>query len=435
MSEGLHDGGAGVPARGLSRFQFAVIAGLVFAVSMLKGARMPNLWAATHMTFNYSHGFIRRGLFGEIVRRLGGGSHTYNFYALLSVLMLLGVAALVLVAIRRMLQQDPEDAGVQALVLVFAASPGVIFFTHEIGYLDYLGVLAVLGLTLWSGLARRRWPIFYVVAAVCVILSLFHESLVLMFGPALLLAMSCHVVRQVRLGVSRRVEVALWAHALGAMAVALAAMALVGSRGTRAPGLILALQESIQGTVNFPLRRDAFEALHRPVSYNLGTLMPAYWAYDRHREALWFGILATFPGLAFMLQLGLRLLERLDLPSRVRVFMGATLMVATVLPLSLNLMGWDSARWNAICTLSCFVSLVQLRLGLPADPAAPGRSTRFDSRLDVTLAAAAVVLGLATGNYWNFLFDGRVPQGYPFEQPMRQLLDLLRHDFTWIPGA
>jgi len=44
---------------------------LVFAVSLLKGARMPSLWAATHMTFNYSQGFIRRGLFGQVLRVFG----------------------------------------------------------------------------------------------------------------------------------------------------------------------------------------------------------------------------------------------------------------------------------------------------------------------------------------------------------------------------
>lgn len=428
---------APAPARGLPPVAFTVLAGVVFAVTMLKGARMPNLWACTHMTFNYSHGFIRRGLFGEIVRRIGGERlYTYNFYALLAVLMLVAVGTVVFLSIRRMLREDPGDAGVQAAVLVFGASPGLIFFTHEIGYFDYLGVLAVLTLALLSRLTSWRWPLFYVVAATCIVLALIHESLVLMFGPALLLFMSGHVVRSIRRGgVSRAGQAALWAHALGAIAVAFAASAFVGSRGTRSAALVLGLQESIQRTVSFPLRSDGFEALYRPVSDNLRTLMPGYWAVERHREYFWFGIMATFPGLAFMVQYGLRFLGRLGLPVLARVFMSATLVIAAVLPLSLNLMGWDSARWNAICTLSCFCSIVVLKLQFPPDQAAAGRTTRFDTWLDLTLAGVAVILGLATSNYWNFLFDGRVPQGYPFEEPLRQLIDLFKHNFTWIPGG
>jgi hypothetical protein len=61
------------------RRHFAIVAWLVFAVSLLKGLRMPSSWSATHMTFNYSHGFIRRGLIGEVLR-LVGGARPYNNY-------------------------------------------------------------------------------------------------------------------------------------------------------------------------------------------------------------------------------------------------------------------------------------------------------------------------------------------------------------------
>ncbi len=64
-----------------------IIAG-VFAVSLLKGLRMPNLWSATHMTFNYSQGFIRRGLFGQILRVVGGKrAYHYSTLALLAVIL------------------------------------------------------------------------------------------------------------------------------------------------------------------------------------------------------------------------------------------------------------------------------------------------------------------------------------------------------------
>jgi hypothetical protein len=91
---------------------FAVVAAIVFAVSLLKGLRMPNLWSATHMTFNYSQGFIRRGPFGEILRTVGG-QHPYNYnrLALIAVLMFVAMAVTMVILIKRALATDPEDLG------------------------------------------------------------------------------------------------------------------------------------------------------------------------------------------------------------------------------------------------------------------------------------------------------------------------------------
>jgi hypothetical protein len=75
-------GSTGVrPARAPARtpLHISIIVAGVFAVSLLKGLRMPNLWSATHMTFNYTQGFIRRGLFGQVLRAVGGrGIYHYN---------------------------------------------------------------------------------------------------------------------------------------------------------------------------------------------------------------------------------------------------------------------------------------------------------------------------------------------------------------------
>src|SRR4051812_36450618 len=125
---------------------FVVVAWLVFAVALLKGLRMPSLWAATHLTFNYSHGFIRRGLIGELIRVLGRGGRLYNyaFLAGTSIVLLVAVAVVLGLVIRKALRADRGDVGLQGAVLVFAASPGLVFFIHEIGYFDYVGFLLLL---------------------------------------------------------------------------------------------------------------------------------------------------------------------------------------------------------------------------------------------------------------------------------------------------
>src|SRR6185295_18674511 len=122
---------------------FAVVVWLTFAIALLKGLCMPSLWAATHLTFNYSHGFIRRGLIGELIRTIGRGGRLYNYYflAAASIVMLVVVAVVLGLVIRKALRSDAGDMGLRGAVLVYAASPGLVFFIHEIGYFDYAGLL------------------------------------------------------------------------------------------------------------------------------------------------------------------------------------------------------------------------------------------------------------------------------------------------------
>ena len=144
------------------RRHFAIVAWLVFAVSLLKGLRMPSSWSATHMTFNYSHGFIRRGLVGEVLRLVGGARpYSYNRLALVAVLLFVAVAVAMVLLVKRVLDTDPEDIGLKAAVLAFAASPGIVMLAHAIGYLDYVGLLLVVGVILISARSKRRYLIFF----------------------------------------------------------------------------------------------------------------------------------------------------------------------------------------------------------------------------------------------------------------------------------
>jgi hypothetical protein len=56
-----------------------------------------------------------------------------------------------------------------------------------------------------------------------------------------------------------------------------------------------------------------------------------------------------------------------------------------------------------------------------------------ESPLTLTLAAVAIVLGLCSSNYTNFLFDGHRVQGYPFEEPVKSFIDLVKGHFTFMP--
>ena len=422
-----------VPSR--SPVHILVIVAAVFAVSLLKGLRMPNLWSATHMTFNYTQGFIRRGLFGQVLRLLGGRSiYHYNKLALIAV-VLFALAVLAMARLtRRMLATDGGDRGVVAATLAFAASPGIVFLAHEIGYLDYVGFIAVPLFIVWAANTRRVWPIFYVAIALSIVLALIHESMIIMFAPTMWLVLASHAFKRDRArSLSRGTRWALVAHAIGAAMIALAASSVIGTIGTKSPASIHALQGSIQRYANFPLRGDGFEALYRPVRDNVLHLMPWYWRNPDNQRYLMNGILASLPGLVALTAYGVRLIARLPLAGLPRLVLGALFLGATLAPQLLNFVGWDSARWNTISFVAAFCCIAALRLFFRPGPADPHRY-RIEDPWAITLAAAGILCGL-TANYSGFLFDGYVVRWFPFDTQWRALLELLHGNFTFLPGA
>ena len=50
----------------------------LFLLNVVKGLRMPSQWAMTHYLFTYRFGFMKRSLWGELLRRtLGGWTASY----------------------------------------------------------------------------------------------------------------------------------------------------------------------------------------------------------------------------------------------------------------------------------------------------------------------------------------------------------------------
>lgn len=427
---------------------FAVVAAIVFAVSLLKGLRMPNLWSATHMTFNYSQGFIRRGLFGEILRTVGG-QHPYNYnrLALIAVLMFVAMAVTMVILIKRALAADPEDLGFKAVVLVFAASSGIVTLAHFIGYLDDVGLVLVLGVILVSARSSCRYLIFLLGIPVILFVAFIHESQVLMLAPTLLFAMICHIVVQFRqAGISRRAKSVLVASAAVGFIAAFVTSTAIGIWGTKSPDVINALQASVAKVANFPLRGDGFEALYRPVRDNIFKLMPWFWSNPENKTYLVLSMISAFPAIAFLIFYGVRLIGRLGLSKIARTIVTTAFVAAALAPVSLNFMGWDTTRWNAISLMACFYCIATVKLyfssTVPAEPSPPGRrgaiwetgsDLRVESPLVLTLAAVAIVLGLCSSNYDRFLFDGYTTQWFPFQGQVNSLIELFKGHFTFMP--
>lgn len=407
--------------------------GLVFGLSLLKGLRMPNLWAVTHMTFNYSKGFIRRGFFGQVLWVFGEDRIThYRFLALCAAILFVLAASALAVLIRRMLASDREDRGLQAAVLVLGACPGVVFLAHETGYLDYVGLVAVPTFILWASRSRRRFLIFYVAVALSIVLSLIHESMIVMFFPAMLFTMICHIAIH-GVGLPRRTWLALTAHAVLAACIALVVTLIAGTLGSRSPELFRALQESIARHADFPVRGDAFDAIQRTWRENLLVIIPEHFSHPTDYTYLITGLVVSLPGLAFLGTYGVRLLRRLDTSRRMRFVLTSAFLTATVAPLFLNFVGWDSARWNAIAFMASFFCLGSVRLYFTSTvPVVEPPRTRVDDPWMLTFAAAAIVTGLCS-NYSGFLFDGNVVRWFPFKEGIDTAIDVIKGGFNLAP--
>lgn len=422
-----------MPAR-----HFLVIAALAFVVSALKGLRMPSRWAATHLSFDYSQGFIRRGLVGELFHLVGGRYlASYQALALISVVLLALVAFVMARTIRRAVAVDPGDAGFRAAVLAFGGSTAVVFLAHEIGYLDHVGLLALLLFVSWSAQTERRWAVFYVAAAIGVVLALVHEATVVMFVPTILLAMVAHIVKLgrgagQRVPPSRATRQLLAAHAAGAAVIGLAAAASVSAAGTCSPATAEALQLGLGRAANFPLRADAFEALARPMGEAL-VRQVAWWRAPDHRAGIARAFVVSLPPLVCFLHYMVCFIRRLELGRGSGRLLLALAIGATLAPLSLILVGWDMARWHAISVTTGFACVLVLRLSFRPAPERADESPRVDGPLAVTLGAVALILGLASG-YDGFLFDDRVVQWFPFEDQLGAFLRLLaRGGFRFVP--
>lgn len=426
---------------------FTVTAALLFLVSVLKGIRMPNAWAATHMTFNYSHGFVRRGLVGELLRLVGGGRlYRYGSLACLAfAFAAVGAVALVLAIRRTSSTLRDGDQAFRAAVLVVAASPAVVFLAHIVGYFDHLGIAFASGLLLLWRRVRSDYVAACSLAVVGVLFALIHESLVLMFVPALTFGLLCRIVasgsgqNQTEVGHSSRTpaaRVAAFVAALGAAAVAFVATTAVSATGTKPAATIQALQISTAPLVDFPLRGDAFDVLSRSMKENAFKLMPYHWSFAANRRYLVRSLVAALPGLAFLLWCGIRRIRRVPFSTFGRRTLLVLFPLVSLGPLSLNVLGWDSARWSAAAILASFTSVTALYLFGPSPHPPPSSlsSPPRDSALPLTctLAAAAIVLGLST-NYPDFLFDGYVVQWFPFDAQLESFFGLLMNGEKFIP--
>jgi hypothetical protein len=313
------------------------LAGLIlfwtFLVSVLRALRLPNDFAEAHWLLDYRFGFIKRGLVGSLYTlgcRAFGGSPTPASIAVLSAILYAAeCAALCFILWRILRRQSFGYAGV-LVALVFVSSPFVVMSAHLFGYFD--GLLYVLAIAAIALILRGR-PL--AAAPLQIAALLVHESYLFVGFPLAVAASALTCATPERRGAWR-------GHAATHALALLAAAAVIVHQSALVDPLALRGQLSAYlKTFDFIASRSEWIAVWQTTSF------PDFF----HRQAGLFAkrcldpvvALPVLPPLLALLSVAW-VVFRTAVPPRLL----ALLAGATLCPLAMHAMAWDTAR------ISCY---------------------------------------------------------------------------------
>ncbi len=407
---------------------FTVAAWVIFVLTLIKGIRPPGRWGATHFAFNYSQGFVRRGLVGEVARRIGGDNvYHYNTYAIYAAMLVVVATVLMAIVLRKALRHRPGDLGLRAAILVFLASPGLIFLSHIIGYSDWIGVLGLVSFLAIAATSKNQFALYYWGLGLSVVLTLVHEGLLAMFAPTMGFIMLCHIAREAKQRVlSVRSWILQFVHAVVSCILMLIPSVWLSVSGTDQLARVQAMQTFIRQHADFQLRQDAIDALTRSSHENMTVLLPWFWSQERFLHVLRYGEAAFLPGFAFLLIYGGYSIGRSSLPRWQRWGLASAFVLASLIPQLMNFVGWDWQRWNSASMVCAATCIVAFHLFLPRV------ETAELPKWMVPTGLALAAIGLASTAP---LFDGFTVQLMPFEQHVEFIRQWIEGGFTHRPAS
>ena len=360
------------------------------AIAFAKGLREPNAWSYTQAQFDYSVGFMRRGLFGTMVGRPLGLGQYGHFVVVSTLLLLLLFAALALLArTSKVVERTPPGE----LLAVYASSYSVTYLANLNGYLDIpLALLCVAPLFLRSTAWRLLAALACATAGI-----LIHEQFFFAFLPLLVVS----VLFGAGTAQSERQRRVAWAGGVALLLIGVALVAYLGRHASITQAQADQLRTANSLKADRWLEPEVFKVLPRTPQENLA-VMRSVWARPTFWPAQVESLLFFCPTAAVLSWATLLLLRRW-MPGRHRwLYAGA--VMATLAPLSLHLFGWDKSRWNELLCLNAFLMLLLVSRLFGGDPV----------RLPANLRRACIVvmlLNMATG---GGMLDNRHIRPFPF---------------------
>jgi hypothetical protein len=343
----------GAQAPGDQRFWGWTALGLG-AIAFCKGIREPNAWSYTQAQLDYSAGFMRRGLFGAA---LGHPLelNLYGHFAVFSTALLLLLFALIALLARSSKLAERTPPG--ELLAVYASSYSVSYLANMNGYFDIsLALLCVLPLFVRS----TGWRL--AAAAVATVLGiLIHEQFFFAFLPLLVVSVLFGGATAKSAG-ERRLA---WAGAALLLALGLGLTMFLARHGSISAAQTEQLSQSIARTANRPVNAEMLKVLPRTARENM-EIMQTVWRRPTYLPAQVESLLLFGPTTVVLSWATLLLLRRW-MPGRYR-WLYAGVLLATLAPLSLHLLGWDKNRWNQLLCLNAFLLLLMVSKLAVGDP-------------------------------------------------------------------
>lgn len=301
-----------------------------------------------------------------------------------------------------------------SVVALFGGSYALTYLAHLIGYLEIPSAALALGVLLVST-SRAYLP---AVLAAGVAGVLIHENYVLTFLPITLLPAFLVGAGAARPGVRVR-QFAL----IGAVASIIAAIVLlVALRSPMTVQQVGNLQAAMGASADFHPREDFFPVLTRSGVANLLIMKQTM-----TNGAWWLAQASAFitfmPTAAFFLWISLKIVNSARLPFDHRI-VNAVVVLSSLCPLLLQVVGWDIYRWYA---LAAFNSFLVMTIVCRYHGAAPLAVTT-DSVVLRNSAIALIAINMATG---NGLFDGYHVDTFPFVDHWRGLVQWLGTGGHW----
>jgi hypothetical protein len=361
------------------------------AIAFGKGIREPNSWSYTQAQLNYSVGMMRRGLFGAA---LGGplGLERYAHFAVFSTLLLLVLFIVLGLFVYRARLAERTPPG--ELIAVYASSYSVSYLAHLNGYLDIpLALLCIAPLFLRS----TAWRL--AAATVATTLGiLVHEQFFFAFVPLLITSLLFGAATG-ETAAQRRLA---WA---GGIVLALLGLGLTGYLGrycSISEAQAEQLQHSIALKADHPLNPEVIKVLPRTPRENMEIMKTVY----RRPTFLPAQVesLLLFGPTAAVLSWATFLLLRQWVPGAAHRWLYAAVLLATLAPLSLNLVGWDKNRWSELLCLNAFLLLLTVSRLLGGEPV----------QLPLRLRRACLLVMLLNMASGGGMMDGRHIRPFPF---------------------
>jgi hypothetical protein len=379
------------------------IAALAGALSLLKGLRLPNRWAATQAQIDYSQGFVKRGFFGQYVAGPLSLGHYARFAAVSFGLLALLYVLVVMLAVKSRLA---ERLGGAEMFAVFCGCYGISTMANTVGYFDVvLGVLAVAVL-----FVRNAWARLAVALVVIALGLLIHEMFLFVFVPILALSFFAQGASTKNKGV------------IAAGVVVLLFSVLVTWRIAHSLSLTLAqvdtMRTHLAGRVDFDVRQDALDVLSRSEAINRIGMIRYFksvdWPVKQFTSVLLFG-----PTVVVLLMAARKLLRAANADAW--MLWAATLAVFG--PILMHALAWDVGRFNGLlCWTAFLVLLVVVRF---YDGPAIESGVKQQR-----VAAVVLLLSLASGG----LLMWRQDKMFPYYQELKKFKNQL-HDMSLVQIA